>query len=238
MVRIENLKIGGMRLLQEDAHLKLCVDSILLAAFARPKRGERVLELGCGNGVVEVLMAARDPLLTMDGVEIDEAAAKLAKQNIELNGLGERIAIYNRDLRALEGLGEYGLVVSNPPYRKAGSGGVPESLPMRRALFEIDCTVSDVCRAASKMLKNGGTFACVYRPERLADLFCAMRDASLEPKRLCYARHTAGHKPSLVLVEGRKGGASGLVMLETLSLKKRNNEETLRYKQIYEGGRL
>ena len=239
MESIENLKIGGLRLIQDDHHLKLGVDAILLAAFARPKKRERACDLGCGNGVVSLLLLARASGISIDAVDIDEGACDLSRRNATLNGLEGSMRVHNRDLKDLSGFGgNYTLVVSNPPYRRMGSGKMPEGEARRRALFEIDCDINDVTRAASRLLQTGGRFCAVYPAERLADLLCAMREVDIEPKRAAFARHTARHLPTIVLVEGIKDAGPGMKFVQTLTLKNPKGEETARYKQIYGGGRL
>jgi tRNA1Val (adenine37-N6)-methyltransferase len=235
----QELIIGQMKLIQDEGLLKIGVDSILLAAFARLKKSDKVLELGCGSGVIELLLAARRPEVELDAVELDSKAYDLACRNMRLNRIGPNIRIHRRNLKELDDFSSsYTLVLANPPYRKMGSGALPQNPSMLRALFESDCTIEDVSRAAAARLKTGGRFCVVYKPERLCDLFCAMRESSLEPKRMVLVRHTAGHRPSLVLVEAVKGAASGLRLGPALTLKSKNGAETKKYQAVYKGGSL
>ncbi len=75
---------------------------------------------------------------------------------------------------------------------------------------EVGCTLADVCAAAARVLRWGGRFALVHRPERLSDLFCTLRAHGLEPKRLRFVASSAEKVPSLALVEARRGGKAGL----------------------------
>ena len=136
------------------------------------------------------------------------ASARTARDNLEGNGLaGEILAA---DLRSAPlPAGAFDLVVSNPPYFPLGSGG--SGGPARS---EECCTLEEVCAAAARLVRNGGRFALCHRPERLADVVCALRASGLEPKRLKLVSHGPGHPPALLLVEGVRQGRPGLTIEE------------------------
>ncbi|MCD7837554.1 MAG: methyltransferase [Clostridiales bacterium] len=207
MERLE--RIGPYALRQDDAFPLLGKDSVQLARFATLRQGMRVLDLGCGVGVLALLLAEREPGLTLDGVEIEPAAAALARWNLAENGLtGE---ILTADLRqpGWFSQGHYDLVVSNPPYFPLGSGALA-SRRSAAARSEVTCTLADLCRAAAPRLKTGGRFALVCRAERLTDLLLALRQNDMEPKRLRLVQHRLESPPKLALVEAVRQGKPGL----------------------------
>ena len=119
------------------------------------------------------------------------------------------------DLRALQDVlpaGAFSLVTCNPPYKAAGRGLLSEAPGARTARHETDCTLEDVCAAASRLLRFGGRLCICQRPERLADAVCAMRAHGLEPKRLCMVQHSAAHAPWLFLLEARHGGRPSMTI--------------------------
>lgn len=200
---------------QSDSCFPLGQDSLLLASFATVRRGDRVWDLGCGAGALLLLLAARESDLTLTGVELSTADSALARENLEENKLTG--TILTGDIRTLAlPAGTASLVVCNPPYFKAGSGasGGP-------ARMEKD-GLKDWCAAAGRLLKNGGRFALVHRPERLAELFIHMRAGGIEPKRLQLVQHGPDTAPSAVLVEGVRQGRPGLTVLPVLLMNRRN----------------
>lgn len=207
MERLE--RIGPYTLRQDDALPMVGTDSGLLARFATLRRGMRVLDLGCGVGVLALLLAAREPGLTLDGIDIDHAAAALARRNLAENGLAGEILTADLRKPGWFSRGHYDLIVSNPPYFPLGTG----ELATRRsaaARSEVCCTLADLCRAAAPRLKTGGRFALVCRVERLTDLLLALRENDLEPKRLQLVQHRLESSPKLALVEAVRQGKPGL----------------------------
>ena len=209
-------QLGPYRYEQSDTCFPLGQDSLVLASFATLRRGDRVCDLGCGAGALLLLLAARQSTLALSGVEISPEDSALARKNLTENGLtGE---IYTGDLRQVcktLSAGGFSLVISNPPYFKAGSGGDGGDARMEAA------SVTDWCAAAGRLVKNGGRFALVHRPERLAELFTALQGGGLEPKRLQLIQHDADTPPSAVLVEAVRQGRPGLEVLPTLLMNRR-----------------
>ena len=182
-------------------------DSYLLAA--RLRRGKRACELGCGTGVVSLLAAAFEKFDHVAALEIEKESADLAARNVALNSLGDRMSVHNIDIREAhpEALGGYfDCVFSNPPYFAHPGPESPDSI-RQSARHEIHGGIADFCAAAARLLRYGGNFVCVYRPDRLVDLFEAMRAAKLEPKKMCTVYADTNSKPAFVLVEAKFGGA-------------------------------
>ena len=103
-------------------------------------------------------------------------------------------------------------MISNPPYFPADSGESAKGEARQIAREETSCTLDDVCAAAQRVLRYGGRFTLVHRAERLADVLCAMRSHGIEPKRLRFLAKSPDAAPSLLFVEGKRGGKSGLVI--------------------------
>lgn len=237
METIDELWPGGPEYIQRPGVFKLGSDSVLLASFARLTRVRKVCDLGSGGGVLSILLLAFAPAITVDGVEISEAAATLSEDNAEKNGMQDRFRVIRGDLREHRSLlkaGDYDLIVSNPPYFPVGSGY--ESETMQNARGEDLCSLRDVCQAAAYALRWGGCFALVHRPERLSEIFCELTAAGLEPKRLRMVQNKAASAPNLVLVEARRGGKPGLVIEAPLILTDEHGRETEEIRRIYRRG--
>lgn len=200
--------VGPFIMRQQEGVFPLGSDSQALGGFAQVKKNEKVCDLGCGGGVLGLYLLAREPSLHIIGLELNETAANLARENFAVNALDAQVVQGDlRNVRTLFPAGHFDLVVSNPPYFAAGSGYSGGS-----ARMEETCTLEEVCAAAGWCVKNGGRFAVVHRPERLCDLFCALRANDMEPKRMCFVQ-SRDLPPSAVLVEAYKQGKPGLTIL-------------------------
>lgn len=216
---IETRVNGGLSLLEPERGQRFGTDALLLAAFARGHFGKgRCADFGTGSGILPLLLLSAGSGNDFSAYEIQELYARLASENAERNGFGDRMTVFRGDLREHRTLfpcGAFSSVISNPPYFPAGSGirsGAPERQIARHA---ETLTAEDLCAAVSWGLKSGGKFFCVYLPSGTAVLFHALRAAGVEPKRLRPVAPSPGEPPSLILVEAKKNAAPGLIFEKT-----------------------
>ncbi|MGP1574304.1 tRNA1(Val) (adenine(37)-N6)-methyltransferase [Selenomonas sp.] len=205
--RLDDLQYAGRRIIQNTETTCFSLDAVLLARFACIKRGDHVLELGTGAGVIPLLIARDD--LTIDAVEIDPVMAELAMRNVRLNGLADCVRVRTGDFRATEGLGKRGsfdCVLSNPPWYPLGQGKIGRAA---RAHHEITATLADVAAAARHALRFGGRFALVHVPARLDELFFALKENGMAVRRLQFFAPRMDAAPRFVLVEAVVGASVG-----------------------------
>lgn len=218
---------GGPRIANADGVYSVGTDSVLLGGFVGRAAGLGV-DLGCGCGILGISVLWTNPGLRMQFIDLQEAAVKATELNLKLNELEERAVVLHRDLRTFSDPNErdrYDLVVANPPYYPVGSGK-PSPDPSRAlARTELGCTLEDLIQTASLLLKTGGRFCIVHKPERLAELFSLMHHQKLEPKRLQMVQYQIDSSPSLILAEGKKGAKPGLKVEPPLLLKEKETNK-------------
>lgn len=193
-------------------------DAFLLADFAKARHKDIVCDLGTGCGIIAVLMRLRYEPKQVYGVDIQPQAIEQFELTVSRSGLKETYPLL-MDLKALTNdapLGRCDLVTCNPPYKAAKAGIESELSAHKIARHEILCNISDVCAAGNKLLKYGGRLCLCNRPERLADVMCAMRENGIEPKYLRFVSKSPSDAPWLFLIEGRKGGGSFMQVLPQL----------------------
>ncbi len=213
MVKKERLWDGGPIFYYDPGLFPPTTDSFALGYFAHPKRGDAVCDLGCGAGLLGTLLLAREPSLRISGVEQNAEALALAMHTFAENGWSAEF--HAGDLCEEDDLpaaGSMDYCVCNPPYFPAGRGKSAKGEARQIAREETQCTRSDVCAAAARVLRWGGGFALVHRPERVVDLFAALRAHGMEPKRLCFVVQSADAAPTLALVEAKRGGTPSLII--------------------------
>ena len=219
-----------LSLISLKSGLTFGTDSYLLSAFARPSKSGVCVELGGGTGVVSLLCASREKYKKIYSAEIQPYFASLIARNAAMNSLEDSVIPISTDVRELTVKdigGECDSVISNPPYMKKGSGLTNDSPEMNAARREENGTIAEFCAAAARLLRFGGYFTAVYRPDRLAEIIVSLRHASLEPKRLVTVYPTAADKPCLILVEAKKGASEGIVLSRPLIIYE--DKSTSRY---------
>lgn len=227
-----------LTLTSKTAGLTFGTDAYLLSAYVRRKPKGRAADLGAGTGVISLLCAARGSFSEITCVEVQEAFCTLIRKNAEDNRLGDVIKVLGKDVRELSPEdfgGELDAVFSNPPYLRAGAGFGNETQEKEIARHEIHGTAADFCDAAARILKYGGLFTVVFRPDREAELLCALTRAGLEPKRMTTVYATKDHVPCLILVEAKKGAAPGMFVTKPLILSE-NGQDSADTAYIYENG--
>ncbi len=216
-----------IRLIQRTDGLTFGTDAYLLAAYVRPRPQALAIDLGSGTGIIPLLCLARGKAAHFTAVELQAAFCELITRNAALNGMENRLAPLCADVRSISAAtygGEVDLVTANPPYMAPNSGARNRADEKYLARHEVFGTVWDFCAAAGRLLKHGGRFYCVFRPERLGDLMEALRAAHLEPKRMTLVQATYAAPPSLVLVEAVKYASPGLLLTPPLCLSEPDPE--------------
>ena len=203
-----------LKLIQRTDGLTFGTDALLLAGYISGKHAVGI-ELGGGTGIISMLLLTRGKVGRAIAVEVQKEYAELIARNAELNGLGTLEAVL-ADVREYRPERECDIVYTNPPYMKVDSGRANITDAKNIARHEVMGDIGDFCASAKRMLKFGGSFAVVYRPDRLSDLMAAMRESGLEPKRMTFVHADSSAESSMVLIEARSGGRCGVMLTKPL----------------------
>ena len=218
------LKVNNdLTLIQNRDGLTFGTDAYLLAAFTSGGSKKICADLGSGTGIIPLLCASKNKFKKIYAVEIQPSFAELIRRNAEVNGLSDKIDAISLDVRELRADtigGEIDAVTANPPYMKVDSGKRNEHDEKFIARHEVCGDIGDFCAAAARILKHGGNFYTVWRPDRLCDLIVALRSNRLEPKLITFVHATPESQPSIVLIRSKKGASSGCTLTRPLFLHK------------------
>lgn len=205
----------ALKLLQPQASYRYSMEPFLLASFVRVRKGAgELVDLGSGCGVLPILLASENPELTALGIEIQPELAEVARENIRTNCLSQRVQILEGDVRELcrrgDLSGRFELAVSNPPYRRRGSGRVSPSPSRASARHELLLDLESLTESARLLLKGRGRLFLSYLPERLSELMVSLSRKGLEPKRLRMVHSHPKGPAVMALIEALKGRRPGL----------------------------
>ncbi len=220
---------GQVSVKQHRQGYRFSIDAVLLAHLAGVRPGERIVDLGTGCGIVSLLLACQYPDIRLYGVEIQPELALAARDNVSVNHMQDQISILEGDMKTITAGsvgGPVDLVISNPPYRKSGSGRINPDSQKALARHEIHVTLEEVVKTARRLLRTAGRFVVVYPAERLADLLTRMRGAGIEPKWLCMIHSGRKTSAKLMVMEGVKGGQPGMKIVPPLFIYREDGTYT------------
>lgn len=251
MNRLDATGFGNIRVIQKKG-FGYGVDAVLLAAFAAGETGARGIpqgsmaaDLGTDCGIVAFILTHKVADVYVTGVEKRQEAADRAREAVSLNGLEDRVRIITADVSDIAGgtasdaetsslRGGFDVVVSNPPYFRRNSAIPSASGDRYIARHETTADIGDFARAAAALLKVGGSFYLVHRPDRLADIFSALREAGLEPKEMQMVVPADNQAANIVLIHAVKDAGAELRMLPQIAVHTPDGGYTDDILRIYE----
>jgi len=217
--RLDDLEIKGYQIIQNPEKFCYGMDAVLLSGFANIKRGENVLDLGTGTGIIPILLEAKTEGKHFTGLEIQPESADMATRSVQYNHLEEKISIVTGDIKDASnifGASSFDVVTTNPPYMIDDHGLKNGADAKTIARHEVLCTLDDILMQSNRILKQGGRFYMVHRPFRLAEIFSKMITYGIEPKRMQLVYPYVNKEPNMVLIEGYKGGKSRITIEKPL----------------------
>lgn len=254
--RIDSLHISGYRIIQDDKSFCYGIDAVLLSNFAlksidtalkKQEQAGRIFDLGTGNAIIPILLSAQaSHPLDITALEYQEKSADRARRSVGLNTFLPLtcIEVVQGDIKNIPQMFDSGVadfVVSNPPYMKTSCGRQSPNMENMIARQEIFCNLNDVVLGASHLLKEGGKFFMIHRPERLNEIFDSLKTHRF--KSVCWRLVCPfkGDSPTMVLIsaecgktevfELEKTQATDLVIYERKD--GRTREYTAEVKKIY-----
>ena len=233
--RLDDLEYKGMRLIQDKNGYCFTSDAVLLAGLVRAGKNDVVVDFGCGNGVVALLVAGKTTAKSVVGIEMQEGAYKLAVRNVQLNAMQDRVRLVNDDIANADkvlGKESVSVVVCNPPYFEKNSGQkrVSESVALSR--HESTCSLDDIVAKASEVLKYGGKLWMIHKCERMAEVLTSMSNHNVEPKKVTLIYPKANKIPDTFVVEGKKSSAPGM-KIDSIVVYDQEGNMTEQAKRLY-----
>lgn len=233
---LDDLQLGGIYVIQKENAFRFGVDAVLLANFAKVKRGMRVLDLCSGTGIIPFILSGKTEAAYITGLEIQEEMVEMASRSVKYNNLENRVEFIEGDLKnasLLKRIPKVEVVTVNPPYKLQNSGLINPNDKNAIARHEICCTLEDVIVACRILLKDNGRMYMVHRPDRLADILCLMRKHSIEPKTIRMVHPNTNKAPNIVLVEGQRDGGAFLKWEPPLYVYKSDGSYSEEIEKIY-----
>ena len=225
--RLDDLQLNGLELIQDPDKFCFGIDAVLLSDFVRVKPGERLLDLGTGNGIIPVLLSEKTDAGHLTGLEIQADIAEMARRSISHNHLEERVDIVTGDIKEAAEIFKpafFDVITTNPPYMLADHGLRNPDDAKAIARHEVLCSLDDILRESMKLLQDKGRFYMVHRPFRLTEILIKMNYYKIEPKRIQFVHPYIDREPNMVLIEGVRGAKPRVKIEPPIILFSRTDE--------------
>jgi tRNA1(Val) A37 N6-methylase TrmN6 len=224
---------------QDDEYFAFSLDSVLLSNFVTIKLSDKTIVDFCtGNAPIPMLMSFRTKARIF-GVELQKEVYDLGYDSVIENKMNNQIELINGDVRNISKYfdAEYVSVVTcNPPYFKYKEDSLVNVNDIKSiARHEVMLNLEDVMSSAKYVLKNGGTFAMVHRPERMIEIINLMQKYNIEPKKIRLVYPKVGKEANILLIEGIKNGKTGLKVLSPLFTHNDDGSYVLEIKEMFGG---
>ena len=236
VVTIEDLKLFGLQLFQPRRGYRYSLDPLLLTRFCgQPPSGGRIVDLGAGCGIIALVLARINPTASVVAVESNPEMAALVERNILHNDLAGKVTVHAEDvlnLRRSHLHSTFDLVVSNPPFRKQGSGKVSPRAGRDTARHETTAGLADFLAAAKYLVKPSGKICFIQLPSRLTDFIVHAGELNLALHRLRMVHDRATAPATMFLAELAKGSRSPVEILPPLVIRDESGEYSRETKEI------
>lgn len=233
---VDEILNGNLKIRQSKRGYRFNLDSLILAHFTAVGAGSVNLDMGCGNGIIALVLANRFPQTRWRGLEIQEGLAKLARKNVEQNGLERQVIIDEgdaRDYKKFYKAHTFDNIVFNPPYRKISSGRINPLQEKAIARHEVRGSLAQFLTAAKYILKPKGRVFTIYPATRLVEMISLFRKKDIEPKRMKLVFSNSASDAEFVLVEGRSSSREELKIEPPLYIYEDHKKYTQAMKQIF-----
>lgn len=218
---------GDLQIILESQSPRFSLDALLLADFVDKVDGTDIVELGCGTGVISLLLAASMPNSHIRSVEIVMQLADMAQRSVALNGMQQQISVEQSDWRDLPrrwGSECCRMIVANPPYYQLKSSRISPQPQKAAANSELYGGFAELAAVAAELLKPEGTLWLIHLAERMEELTATLERQRLYVFRRRFVQMFANETSKRVLLAVRKGQKTPTEILQPLIIWQNQGE--------------
>ena len=233
---VEPLFDGHLRIYQPKSGYRYAIDPIILCAHLSPPPGSHIIDIGCGCGIMPVIIGHRFPETTITGIELQKPLADLAKRNCTENHPDRHIRILNSDILDVSPKDispPANIIISNPPFKKKLTGRLNPNPQKAIARHEITLTIEQLFSHAGKLLSQGGRLMIIFPSDRLPDLFLTAEKTDMTPEWIRFIHPVEEKEANRVIFCTVKDTQTSCRVLPPLTLYSKQHIPTPDYKNLF-----
>ncbi len=238
---LDDLIIGGMRLIQPLSGYRFSMDAVLLSYYPDLSGVETAVDMGTGYAIIPHLLAFRQPTLKIIGIDIQPEMLQRAERSVKYNGLQNQIKLINVDIKEIGKLLSPAcvqLVICNPPFWKKGSGDLNQNREQAIARHEINVDLQQIISASHHLLAPGGKLCLIHVCDRWQEVLEITAANNIHASRLRFVHSRANEKAKLFLFEGEKGGKKAAAIMPPLIIYDQEGKYSEEVADIYRSKEL
>jgi tRNA1Val (adenine37-N6)-methyltransferase len=231
--RLDDLEYKSLKVIQDPDGYCFTGDSVLISNLAKVAKGDKVVDLGAGSGVISLLVAKKYNPSIVFGIEIQERLAEMATRSVALNELEDVVTIINKPMQGITkviGSG-FDVVITNPPYDTIIDNSQSSEIDICKR--EVMVKLEEVIECGAKLLRYGGMFYMINKARRMVDCICAMRKNNIEPKKIYFIQPKENKDIDTFIVEGKKGGKASIIIPKPIIVYNEDGTYTDFSRRIY-----
>ena len=232
----EPLFDGRLRIYQPKSGYRYAIDPVILCAHLSPPPGSHIIDIGCGCGIMPVIIGHRFPEISITGIELQKSLADLAKRNCKENHPDRKIRILNRDILDIS-LNDISrpadIIVSNPPFKKKQTGRLNPNQQKAIARHEITLTIEQLLSQAHDLLQKGGRLMIIFPSDRLPDLFLSADKSNMTPEWVRFIHPVEEKEANRVIFCTVKDTLTSCRVLPPLTLYSKQHIPTRAHKNLF-----
>jgi len=205
----ESLYNNNLLINQPENGYRFSIDPFLLCSEIPVLTDQTILDIGCGSGVIPLILVSKYPEIKAYGIEIQHELASIAKENVIKNSMEQKISILCKDVKELtkqDFASKIDIIISNPPYKRINSGRLNPNPQKAIARHEISLNIEDFFICAARLLSKKGKVFIIFPANRIYDLLKNMDKNNIQPTIIKFIHTKKNHAAKLVIVSGIKNG--------------------------------
>ena len=192
-MKVKPFRFKQFDIYQDKTAMKVGTDGVLLGAYANLTKGNRILDIGTGTGLISLMIAQRYPEAIIDAVEIDRDAYLQAKDNFDKSIFNHQFSIYNQPIQKFKSQEKYDLIVSNPPFFTLNDRVLSDSRKVARQQDQL--SFNELLTQVSKLLLADGTAEFIIPYDLETEFIQLANEVNLFPIRIL---HVKGNNKALI----------------------------------------